>query len=190
MNTAGMDDTETRHRRLRLRELVDACFAGSQKALIRRIEERTGEKQNQGEISGLVKLDNPSRSFGDKKARTLTERIGLDRRWFDLPLGTDLDPAAWGMNRANSQNEYDKGDKSHASELKASDVLLSSNGETPAIAAYCAAADKAAWPFAPVDPLRFYALSEKAQGWALGQFQNAITEAERLFAAERDENAA
>lgn len=50
---------------------------------------------NQGEMSALVK-DHGGKSFGDKKAKTLTEQIGLHRRWFDLPLGTSLKREDWG----------------------------------------------------------------------------------------------
>ncbi|WP_297360407.1 LexA family transcriptional regulator [Thauera sp.] len=90
-----MDDEETRHRRLRLGELVEVCFGGEQKALRQHIADRTRKEPNQGEISGLLKLDNSARSFGDKKAKTLTDQIGLHRRWFDMPLGANLRREQW-----------------------------------------------------------------------------------------------
>lgn len=89
-----MDDKETLHRRSRLRELVNVCFLGSRSELVSHIEERTKKKPNEGELSGLQK-DNGPRSFGDKKARTLCEQIGLHRRWFDMPLGANLDRERW-----------------------------------------------------------------------------------------------
>jgi len=85
-----MDDSETLHRRARLRELVNVHFGGEQKNLLAYILSRTGKAANQGELSLLMK-DNSGNSFGDKKARTLTEQIGLDRRWFDMPVRSGLD---------------------------------------------------------------------------------------------------
>lgn len=90
-----MDDEETRRRRMRLAELINEAFCGEQARLLAHIRERTGKQPNQGEISGLIKLDNSARSFGDKKARTLTEQIGLHRRWFDFPLGSNLTREQW-----------------------------------------------------------------------------------------------
>lgn len=86
-----MDDSETLHRRARLRELVKVRFGGEQKSLLSHILSRTGKAANQGELSLLMK-DHSGKSFGDKKARTLTEQIGLDRRWFEQQLGTGLEP--------------------------------------------------------------------------------------------------
>ncbi|MDB5813495.1 MAG: hypothetical protein JWN23_612 [Rhodocyclales bacterium] len=85
-----MDDLETRHRRARLRELIDVGFDQKLVNLLRFIEQRTGTAPNQGELSAL-KRENSGKSFGDKKARTLTEQIGLDRRWFDEPMGSGLE---------------------------------------------------------------------------------------------------
>lgn len=90
-----MEDDEARNRRLRLRELIDSCFAGRQKSLIKHIEARTGKAPNQGELSGLAKIDSPSRSFGYDKAKILSEQIGLHRRWFEFPLGTNLLRDKW-----------------------------------------------------------------------------------------------
>ena len=88
-----MDDKETRHRRARLRELIEANFDGLDINLIKFIEHRIGKRVNQGELSAIQKDD--GKSFGDKKARTLTEQIGLNRRWFDMALGTNLDRKHW-----------------------------------------------------------------------------------------------
>lgn len=88
-----MDDKETLHRRARFRELLSACFADSQGALLNHIT-ANGFKPNQGELSALKK-DHGPKSFGDKKAKTLAEQIGLHRRWFDMPLGTWLSPSEW-----------------------------------------------------------------------------------------------
>lgn len=46
-----MDDSETLHRRARLRELVKVRFGGEQKALLVHILSRTGKAANQGELS-------------------------------------------------------------------------------------------------------------------------------------------
>lgn len=90
-----MDDTETLHRRARLRELIDVCFGtkDGQKKLLDHIEDRTGKRPNQGELSGLC--TDHGKSFADKKARTLTLQIGLHRRWFDAPLGVNLSREDW-----------------------------------------------------------------------------------------------
>lgn len=89
-----MDDKETLNRRARLRELVASCFDGKDTNLLDHIETRTGKRPNQGEISGLQK-DHGPRPFGDKKAKNLTDQVGLQRYWFDLPLGSNLDRDQW-----------------------------------------------------------------------------------------------
>lgn len=90
----GMDDTETLHRRARLRELVDGAFDGTLARLVDHIHAKTGKLPNQAELSTL-RRDNGPRSFGDKKAKTLTEQIGLHRRWFDFPIGTNIERTDW-----------------------------------------------------------------------------------------------
>lgn len=117
-----MDDLETKHRRMRLAELVNSCFAGEQVRLLQHIRARTGKEPNQGEISGLMKLDNPSRSFGDKKAKTLTEQIGLHRRWFDFPLGSNLPVDRW-------MDESTDRDADHAHNKSDVALLPSSNSK-------------------------------------------------------------
>ncbi|WP_430434784.1 LexA family protein [Methyloversatilis sp.] len=89
-----MDDNETLNRRARLRELIRECFGDKQINLIRHVHHRTGEMPNHGEMSVLTK-DHSGKSFGDKKAKRLTEQIGMHRRWFDMPLGTNIDPTDW-----------------------------------------------------------------------------------------------
>jgi len=89
-----MDDRETLHRRARLRELIAICFEGKDANLLDHIQRKTGKRPNQGEMSGLQK-DHGSRSFGDKKAKTLTEQVGLHRRWFDFGLGCNLAQSEW-----------------------------------------------------------------------------------------------
>ncbi|MFT0533966.1 S24 family peptidase [Castellaniella hirudinis] len=89
-----MDDADTRNRRARLRELIAHCFDGRDAALLDHIERRTGKRPNQGELSGLQK-DHGPRSFGDKKARTLAEQIGLNRYWFDMTTGARLAQDEW-----------------------------------------------------------------------------------------------
>lgn len=89
-----MDDAETLHRRSRLRELIERCFDARLTDLLAHIEARTGKRPNQGELSALQK-DHGPKSFGDKKARKLTEQIGLHRHWFAMPAGTHLDREQW-----------------------------------------------------------------------------------------------
>jgi phage repressor protein C with HTH and peptisase S24 domain len=89
-----MDDKETLHRRARLRELVSFCFDNKPANLLRHISDKTGKPANQGELSALMK-DDGGKSFGDKKAKTLTLQIGLFRRWFDFPIGSNLQKAQW-----------------------------------------------------------------------------------------------
>lgn len=100
-----MDDLETLNRRARLRELIELCFNSTTADLIRHITQRTGKTPNQGELS-LIQRDNSGKSFGDKKAKGLTEMIGLHRRWFDFPIGTNTDRADWlkepDQNKGNS----------------------------------------------------------------------------------------
>lgn len=100
------DDTEMRHRRLRLRELIDQCFNGQQRALLDFVEKKTGKRPNQGEMSGLTKDD--GKSFGDKKAKALAESIGLHRRWFDLPLGSNLFHSEWSRDLPEKQPQASK----------------------------------------------------------------------------------
>ena len=91
-----MDDRETLNRRARLRELITVCFGGFDKGLLTHILMNTGKSANQGELSAL-KRDN-GKSFGDKKAKRLTEQIGLHRRWFDFPVGTNISREKWLFN--------------------------------------------------------------------------------------------
>ncbi|GAB4059261.1 hypothetical protein [Uliginosibacterium sediminicola] len=88
------DDAEALHRKARLRELLDTCFGGKQAALSQHIEYATGKKPNQGELSQILK-DHSGRTFGDDKARALTEAIGLHRRWFEMPLGRNVRKQDW-----------------------------------------------------------------------------------------------
>lgn len=87
-----MDDTDTLHRRARLRELISHRFEGRDAALLDHIEGRISKRPNQGEMSGLQK-DHGPRSFGAKKADTLEKQIGLPKLWFSMPLGSYLDVA-------------------------------------------------------------------------------------------------
>ena len=95
-----------RHRRIRLRELIDQCFSGQQRALLDFVEKKTGKRPNQGEMSGLTKDD--GKSFGDKKAKALAESIGLNRRWFDLPLGSNLFQSDWLRDPTEKQYQSSK----------------------------------------------------------------------------------
>lgn len=94
-----MDDPETLHRRARLRELVTVTFEGRLTDLLAHIKHRTGKDANQGELSAL-QSDKGLKSFGDKKAKILTEQIGLPRHWFAQPLGSGLRKTEWTASQA------------------------------------------------------------------------------------------
>ena len=87
-----MHDSETLHRKARLRELVG--IFGSQSALMQRIKLMTGTEVNQGELSSLCR-DEAKKSFGYKKAGKLAEQVGLPRTWFEMPLGSMLNRSEW-----------------------------------------------------------------------------------------------
>lgn len=89
-----MDTPDTLHRRARLRELIECCFGGTDARFIEHLVKQDKGKVNQGEISSLQK-DNGPKSFGEKRAIKLAEQAGLNRRWFDMPLGMHLDRADW-----------------------------------------------------------------------------------------------
>lgn len=88
-----MDDLETQNRRVRLKELLDTHFpgVGGQRELLDYIEARTKKRPSQGELSLLLK----EKSFGIKKGIALSEQIGLSRKWFELPPGTNLKKEEW-----------------------------------------------------------------------------------------------
>lgn len=65
--------TVTENRRARLAQLIKQY--GSQADLVR----ATGERQ--GEISGLLR----TKSFGERKARKIEEKLGLPSGWLDMP---------------------------------------------------------------------------------------------------------
>lgn len=89
-----MDDRETANRRARLRELIEVCFNDRLVDLQAHIRLHSGTEANQGELSALRKAGS-SKSFGDKKAKTLAAQIGLHRRWFDWPVGTHTARDEW-----------------------------------------------------------------------------------------------
>lgn len=95
MKTQPMDDRETLNRRARLRELISECFDGKLANLMDHIKDRTGKTPNQGELSALQRDHSAAKSFGDKKAKTLTEQVGLSRRWFDMPAGNQIRRDEW-----------------------------------------------------------------------------------------------
>lgn len=103
MKNSAMDDIETSNRRARLRELISFCFNGNQENLLAFIETRTNKRPNQGELSAIQKND--GKSFGDKKAKALTEQIGLHRRWFDFPVGTNTNQYEWQNEPKPSGNQ-------------------------------------------------------------------------------------
>lgn len=86
-----MDSKETTNRRIRLKELINTCFEEKAENLLAYIEQRTGKRPNQGEISALQ----ISKSFGDKKAKRLAEQIGMHARWFEFPPGVNLSRSQW-----------------------------------------------------------------------------------------------
>lgn len=149
-----MDDPETLHRRARLRELIRTRFEDKQGNLLAHIRER-GYAPNQGELSALTK-DHCARSFGDKKARTLAEQIGLGRFWFAAPLGTYLDPIEWKIP--------DSPPADRPATVKDEAGIANVGKITPA---------KARWPFSRITPERYFqlmpderaAIEEKIEQW-------------------------
>ena len=89
-----MDDPETLNRRARLRELIRECFHDNMAELLRHIEANTGSPHNAGEMSAISR-PNGGKPFGDVKARNLTKAIGLHRRWFDMPEGSNIRRSEW-----------------------------------------------------------------------------------------------
>lgn len=90
-----MSDTEdpvVANRRSRLKLWIDTNCAGSQKLFIASTND--GEKQvNQGELSGLLR----SKSFGEKRARSLERQAHMPIGYLDLAISesqlTDQSPA-------------------------------------------------------------------------------------------------
>lgn len=105
-NNLGMDDEEMLHRRARLRELVEVAFGGRTVDLLAHIKARTGKDANSGELSSLQK-DHGPKSFGDKKARTLTAQIGLHRHWFSQPMGCNIDSKQWMLDASGRPEAKD-----------------------------------------------------------------------------------
>jgi SOS-response transcriptional repressor LexA len=83
----GMDKINEKtvlNRRLRLKLWLDMHFQGQQSAFI----EATGI--NQGELSGLLK----SKSFGEKKARTIEKQAGMPYHWLEEISKNTSEPAS------------------------------------------------------------------------------------------------
>jgi SOS-response transcriptional repressor LexA len=78
-------------RRKRLKDWIDRHHEGLQAGFV----ERTGI--NQGELSGLLK----SKSFGEKKARSLEKLAGMPAYWLDSdePAGANVSPTQIGTRR-------------------------------------------------------------------------------------------
>jgi hypothetical protein len=132
-----MDDRETLRRRARLRELIRECFDGKAANLIRFISEKTRKSPNQGELSA-IQIDNGGKPFGDKKAKTLTEQIGLPRRWFDMPLGECLKRDEWSAWQQESEHNAALVEKKQASSINSvlSGKYISARKETKEIVDY------------------------------------------------------
>lgn len=125
MKNQIMDDLETLNRRARLRELIAICFEGNSANLIRFIEQKTKKRPNQGELSSIQK-DNGGKPFADKKARNLTLQIGLHRRWFDMPLGTNVQRELWLLDAPIYDQAQPQTNKSASQEQKVYEVPVKS----------------------------------------------------------------
>ena len=86
-------------RRQRLRQLIEDRYGGRQSALVEEIG------INQGELSGLLRL----KSFGEKKARSLEDQLGLPAKWLDQRADLaddrqrDWDKLIWLWEHADSE---------------------------------------------------------------------------------------
>jgi transcriptional regulator with XRE-family HTH domain len=76
------DSEIVRNRRQNLTELIANRYEGRQVSLIVDVHSRTGVELNQGELSGLL----GSKSFGEKKARSLEQLLDLDVGALDLAV--------------------------------------------------------------------------------------------------------
>lgn len=170
----AQDDAETSHRRARLRELFQEF--GTQAALLRHIADRTGKKANQGELAAIAK-PNSGKSFGDKKAKHLTEQIGLPRNWFSLPLGTLLDRPAWKEMRETA----------HTTDPKYPPVIRSTDSAPPGVEAPSASVQAyAGWPFALVNRDRYLRLDPEQQRLVQERVNETLTLIELGAAARAD----
>jgi hypothetical protein len=160
MKNPSMDDPETLNRRLRLNELIQECFGGYQKELIAHINARNKKPANQGELSSLRKLNNQGKSFGYVKAGNLAKQIGLNRRWFEFPLGTNLAPARWMSD--TPQDPYDLPPTTNIEILNDSAEL----------------ARLTLWPFKRVSHERVMALSAAQREFIEGALLMAVTTCE------------
>jgi len=151
-----MDDPETLHRRARLRELITVCFDDLDKNLLDYIHMRTGKRPNQGELSSLQQ--DHGKSFGDKKARTFTEQIGLHRRWFEFPMGVHLDQTDWMKPYSDGEGIEEPPHPYNA--LQASPVR---------------------WPFPEASEDKFNSLTTKEKQWVGLGLAKLILEAEGMF---------
>lgn len=88
MVTTTRDSTVPDARRAALRAWIDTRFAGSQAAYIEDARRRR-VKLNQSEISQLL----GSKSFGEKKARTLEQQSGMPDGYLVHATGTSSPPA-------------------------------------------------------------------------------------------------
>lgn len=177
---------EYEHRRFRLKELITALY-GNRRGSIRTLAAAC--EMDESYVGRLLyePHNKHHKNIGDKAIADLSKGLGLPPGWFDHPLGALLNPEEWQALRAQ---QYTISDKNHAVMAKEPDVLLSVNSPTDSCAAQSPASQTPAWPFAPIDPERYHALSAKGQRYALGQFALAIAEAEQMFGDDRAQNVA
>lgn len=105
MTEDNLGMTIIQNRRARLAQLIEQY--GSQAEFVR----KTGE--NQGEISALLK----TKSFGEKKARKLEEKVGLPAGWLDEAPTSDKNVLTDGRGSVNIRpilewdNEHELGEE-------------------------------------------------------------------------------
>lgn len=149
-----------------------------------------GAAKSKAEIARHFGMKPPSLADWVNKGSVSKDKLPEMWRYFSDVAGPDhwgMTPDEWPAGLANINPGCEN---IHTSRNDSGDLLLSANGAMQQNTTGLQKRDGAtAWPFAPVDERRFNSLSERAQGFALGQFQAAIVEAERLFGAQ-DENAA
>lgn len=87
MEKATVAKSDVANRRTKLRLWIDTHFDGSQSRFIADCAEH-GHEINQGELSGLLK----TKSFGEKKARSLEAIARMPSKHLDTPPNTSVLP--------------------------------------------------------------------------------------------------
>ena len=89
MKNPEMDETVMSHRKARLKELMESACHGSCRELAEHTAMVLGKGISENYVSKMLwPPDKPqSKPIGDKKQLELEKAFGLERGWFDRPLG-------------------------------------------------------------------------------------------------------